>query len=130
MSRLITFPRIEDERGNLSVVERLPFAIRRVYFLYGVHAGASRGGHAHRKLERILIATSGYFVATVDGERIPLYNPWEGLYVGPMHWLELDQFSGGAVCLVLASAEYDENDYIRDYDEFRRCSSDGRAPAL
>lgn len=114
----INFPRIQDARGNLSFAERLPFDIRRCYWLYGIEPEAQRGGHSHKALQRILIAVAGSFRATVNGESQILFNPWEGLYVPPMAWLDLDSFSGGAVCLVLASAEYDESDYIRSKEEW------------
>ncbi len=113
---LISFPKILDERGNLTFVQKLPFEIKRIYYLYHVPDGSIRGGHAHKTLDRIFIAMAGRF--KVNG--IELSNPWEGLRVLPMTWLELTDFSNGAVCLVLASAEYDESDYIRDYDEFNK----------
>ena len=118
MPRQITFPRIQDARGNLSVAEKLPFEIRRAYWIYDLSADATRGGHSHRTLERILIAMSGSFVAVVNDEPFKLYKPWIGLYVAPMEWLDLCDFSGGAVCLALASAEYDKADYIRDKSEW------------
>lgn len=92
--------------------------MRRIYYLYGIEPGATRGGHAHKTLERVIIAIAGSFRATVNGEAWNLMNPWEGLYIGPMEWLELDLFSGGAVCLALASAEYSESDYIREKSEW------------
>jgi uncharacterized RmlC-like cupin family protein len=111
---MIQFPRIQDARGNLSFAERLPFEIKRCYWLYGIEPQATRGGHSHKTLERILIAVAGSFRAIVNEDERILFNPWEGLYVPPMAWLDLDSFSGGAVCMVLASAEYDEADYIRE----------------
>jgi len=111
---LIQFPRIPDPRGNLSFAEKLPFDIKRCYWLYHLTPGSVRGGHAHRTVDRIFIAINGLF--RVNG--IELSRPWEGLRVPPMTWLELTEFSNGAVCLVLASHEYDENDYIRDRAEF------------
>lgn len=116
--KLIDFPKISDARGNLSVIERMPFDIKRIYYLYDVHAGESRGGHAHRKLERIIVPLSGSFVAFVNGNKFRLHLPWQGLYIAPMEWLVLKDFSAGAVCLVVASQEYDEADYIRDKAEF------------
>jgi hypothetical protein len=113
---LIQFPKILDARGNLTFVERLPFAIKRCYWLYHVPDGSLRGGHAHRTLDRVFIAVAGRF--KLNG--IELSNPWEGLRVLPMTWVELTDFSNGAVCLVLASAQYDESDYIRDRVEFNR----------
>lgn len=112
--QLIQFPRIPDPRGNLSFAERLPFEIKRCYWIYHLTPGSVRGGHAHKTVDRIFIAINGLF--RVNG--IELSRPWEGLRVHPMTWLELTDFSNGAVCLVLASHEYDEADYIRDYSEF------------
>lgn len=116
---LIQFPRIPDPRGSLSFIEKLPFEIKRVYYIYHVTPGAIRGGHAHKTVDRIFIAMNGIF--RVNG--IELSRPWEGLRVPPMTWLTLTDFSQGAVCLVLASEEYDEADYIRDYSEFLALSS-------
>lgn len=118
IDRWITFPRIQDPRGNLSFAERLPFEIHRCYWLYGIEPEAVRGGHAHRTLQRILIPMAGSFVAVVDGVPYGLYQPWKGLYVGPMEWMDLNSFSHGAACVVLASAVYDEADYIRSHAEY------------
>jgi len=123
---IIQFPRIPDPRGNLSFAQKLPFEIKRCYWLYHLTPGSVRGGHAHKKLDRIFIAIHGLF--KVNG--IELSRPWEGLRVHPMTWLELTEFSNGAVCLVLCSDEYDENDYIRDRSEFLEISAtDGKNPA-
>lgn len=123
--RILELPRIADPRGNLTFVEgeeQIPFAIRRVYYLYDVPGGAERGGHAHRELHQLIIAMSGSFdVALDDGvskRRVHLNRSYFGLYVCPMIWRELDNFSSGSVCMVLASNRYDEADYYRDYAEF------------
>ena len=123
--RIIDLPKIADPRGNLTVAEELketPFRIARVYWTYDVPGGESRGGHAHKALEQLIIATSGSFDVTVDDgiERrtYHLNHPYQGLYVGPGVWRTLDDFSSGAVCMVLASEGFDEDDYIRDYDDF------------
>ena len=123
--REIELPVISNPAGNIAVIEEatgVPFRIRRVYYLYAVPEGAERGGHAHRRLEQLLVAVSGRFdVLLDDGESrrsVPLSSPERGLYLPTMVWRELTGFSSGAVCLVLASEPYDEADYIRDYDEF------------
>ena len=122
---LIDLPKIQDPRGNLSFIENanhIPFDIKRVYYLYDVPGGSDRGSHAHRKLRQFIVAMSGSFdVMLDDGERsqrFHLNRPHFGLYVCPMMWRYLDNFSSGAVCLVLASESYSADDYIRDYDEF------------
>ena len=123
---LIDIPKIEDRRGNLSVIEGncVPFDIQRVYYLYDVPSGAFRGGHAHKKLFQFLVALSGSFdVHLKDGENqttITLNKPNKGLLIVPGTWREIDNFSSGAVCLVLASNLYDAEDYIRDFDKFKR----------
>ncbi|CAN5794005.1 FdtA/QdtA family cupin domain-containing protein [soil metagenome] len=125
MANLINLPVISDPRGNLSVIEsgdHVPFDIARVYYLYDVPSGSVRAGHAHLALHQLLIAVSGSFdVRLHDGvseERVTLNRPHVGLHVGPMQWREIDNFSSGSVCLVLASTVYDEADYIRDFDTF------------
>ena len=112
-------------KGNLSVVENgvtLPFDVKRVYYLYDVPGGESRGAHAHYDLEQLIIAASGSFTITLDdGEnkkKFTLNRPYQGLFIKPGIWRDLDDFSSGAVCLVLASEVYKKEDYIRDYDEF------------
>lgn len=121
---LINLPKIEDPRGNLSVIESdiIPFKIKRVYYLYDVPSGAERGGHAHKDQLEFLIALSGSFdVVLKKGEEqvvITLNRPNVGLLIPTGVWRELQNFSSGSVCLVLASAVFDEDDYIRDFDEF------------
>ena len=114
-----------DRKGNLSVVENgltLPFDVKRVYYLYDVPGGESRGAHAHRELSQFIVAASGSFSVTfTDGnERRTFFlnRPYKGLLVRPGMWRDLDDFSSGAVCMVLASDIYKEEDYIRDYEEF------------
>ena len=123
--RIIDLPKIHDARGNLTFVEgsnHVPFDIRRVYYLYDVPGGAERGGHAHKELHQLIIAMSGSFdVVLNDGNetrRIHLNRSYFGLYVCPMIWRELDNFSSGSVCMVLASNAYSESDYYRDYDQY------------
>jgi hypothetical protein len=124
--RLITLPKISDSRGNLTSieVEDCPFEFKRIYYLYDVPAESIRGGHAHRALSQLLIPLSGSFnVLLDDGNNkmeINLYRPFQGLLICPMVWRELNRFSSGAVCLVLASDRYDENDYFRVYEDFLR----------
>lgn len=125
--RIIELPKIQDNRGNLTFIEggrHVPFDIRRVYYLYDVPGGASRAGHGHRKLHQLMIAMSGSFDVTLDDGRerrlFHLNRSYYGLYIPPMLWRDLDNFSSGAVCMVLASDYYDESDYFRNYDEFLR----------
>lgn len=123
--KLIDLPKIADPRGNLTFVEgnnHIPFDIRRVYYLYDVPGGSERGGHAHKALHEFIIAMSGSFdVVLYDGrenKRFHLNRSYNGLYVCPMIWRELDNFSSGSVCLVLASNLYDEADYYRNYNDY------------
>ena len=123
--KLIDLPKIHDARGNLTFAEggrHVPFEFKRVYYLYDVPGGAERGGHAHKDLHQLIIAMSGSFDIVLDDgrqkKRIHLARSYYGLYVCPMIWREMDNFSSGAVCLVLASNLYDEADYYRDYQEF------------
>lgn len=121
---IISIPKIEDPRGNLSVIEKdiIPFEIKRVYYLYDVPSGAERGGHSHKQQKEFLIALSGSFdVILNDGEQektVTLNKPNQGLLIETEIWRELKNFSSGAVCLVIASDVFDEEDYIRDFDEF------------
>ncbi len=128
--KILELPRINDPRGNLSVIEggqHIPFDIRRVYYLYDVPGGAERGGHAHKKLEQLIIAMSGSFDVVIDDgkeqRRIHLNRSYRGLYICPMIWRALDNFSSGAVCLALASLHYSDDDYYRDYQEFVKSRS-------
>ncbi len=123
--KLIELPIVHDTRGNLTFIEaqrHIPFEIKRTYHLYDVPGGAVRGGHGHRELHQFIVAMSGSFDVVLDGgsgeTRYHLNRSYFGLYVPPMHWRVLDNFSSGAVCLVLASEHYAEDDYIRDQDEF------------
>jgi len=125
--KLIELPVIADTRGNLTFVEasgHIPFDIKRVYYLYDVPGGAARGGHAHKELQQIIIALSGGFDVLLDDginkKSYTLNRAYQGLYVSNMIWRELDNFTTGAVCLVLASEHYDENDYYRDYNDFKK----------
>lgn len=126
---LITFPKIDDRRGNLTFIEggkHIPFDISRVYYLYDVPGGADRAGHAHKQLEQVIIAMSGSFDVTLDDGRektsFHLNRSYCGLYVGKMMWREINNFSSGSVCLVLASMPFDESDYYRDYDTFLKAA--------
>lgn len=123
--RIVELPKISDPRGNLTFIEgdaHIPFDIKRVYYLYDVPGGAERGAHAHRNLHQFIVAISGSFdVVLSDGieeKRFHLNRSYFGLYVCPMMWRYLDNFSSGAVCMVLASERYDEHDYIRDHTIF------------
>lgn len=127
--RLIELPKISDPRGNLTFVENsthIPFDIQRVYYLYDVPGGAQRGGHAHKALHQLIIAMSGSFDVVLDDgreqRRHHLNRSYNGLYVCPMIWREIDNFSSGSVLMVLASNRYHESDYYRDYDEFVRAA--------
>lgn len=123
--RLIELPKISDPRGNLTFVEggnHIPFDIKRVYYLYDVPGGSDRGAHAHKNLHQFVIAMSGSFdIVLDDGDRqrrFQLNRSYYGLYISPMMWRTLDNFSSGGVCMVLASERYSEDDYIRNHDEF------------
>ena len=125
--RMIHLPKINEPRGNLTFIEggrHIPFEIKRVYYLYDVPGGAERGGHAHKDLHQLIIAMSGSFdVVLNDGtqqKRFHLNRSYSGIYICPMIWRELDNFSSGSVCMVLASNFYDEADYYRNYEEFVR----------
>lgn len=122
---LIDLPRLDDERGSLSFVEgsvHIPFDIARIYYLYGVPEATKRGGHAHKQLSQLIFAVSGSFDIVIDdgqiAKRVTLSTPDQGLYVCPMIWRDLENFSKGAVCMVLASNIYDAEDYISDYRDY------------
>lgn len=124
--KIVNFPKVTDYRGNLSFIEenrQIPFKIRRVYYLYDVPSGATRGGHAHKALHQVVIALSGSFdVILDDGYRrrsFFLNRPHYGLYIPPKVWRELENFSSNSVALSLVSQVYDESDYVRDYDAFK-----------
>jgi dTDP-4-dehydrorhamnose 3,5-epimerase-like enzyme len=123
--KVIDLPKIADPRGNLTFIEggrHVPFDIKRVYYLYDVPGGAERGGHAHKNLHQLVIALSGSFDVVLDDgtqkKRFHLNRSYYGIYICPMIWRELDNFSSASVCMVLASNLYDEADYYRDYREF------------
>jgi hypothetical protein len=130
---IINLPVIHDPRGNLTFIEsnhHIPFNIERVYYLYDVPGGAERGGHAHKELQQFIIAMSGSFDIIIDDgfdkRRIHLNRSYYGLYLCPMIWREIDNFSSGSVCMVLASAPYNESDYFRNYDQFIKAVRDGQ----
>ncbi len=123
---LIHLPKINDDRGSLTFIEgnvHVPFEIKRTYFLYGLDENSIRGSHAHKNLHQLIIAISGSFDVTLDDgvetKRYHLETPSSGLYICPMIWREIDNFSAGSVCLVLASSFFSEDDYIRSYSEFK-----------
>ncbi len=125
--KIIDLPKITDPRGNLTFVEagnHIPFEIQRVYYLYDVPGGAERGGHAHKELHQLIIAMAGSFDVVLDDgqekKRFHLNRSYYGLYVPKMIWRELDNFSSGSVCMVLASNKYEEDDYYRDYSEYQK----------
>jgi dTDP-4-dehydrorhamnose 3,5-epimerase-like enzyme len=128
--KLLELPVVHNPQGNLTFVEgqrHVPFQIERVYYMYDVPGGATRGGHAHRALEQVIIAMSGSFEVVlddgVDRKNVTLNRSYVGLYLPPMIWRELVNFSSGSVCMALASAYYDESDYYRDYDQFRSAAT-------
>jgi dTDP-4-dehydrorhamnose 3,5-epimerase-like enzyme len=123
--KILELPKIVDPRGNLTFIEagnHLPFEIRRVYYLYDVPGGATRAGHGHKTLEQLMIAMSGSFDVELDDgrarKRYHLDRSYYGLYVPSMIWRDIDNFSSGSVCLVLASEFFDESDYYRTYEDF------------
>ena len=123
--KVIELPKIMDPRGNLTFIEggvQIPFDIQRVYYLYDVPGGAERGGHAHKNLFQLVIAMSGSFDVLLDDginkTSIHLNRSYNGLYICPMIWREINNFSSGSVCMVLASNKYDEEDYYRNYSDF------------
>ncbi|PZR14407.1 MAG: hypothetical protein DI536_10120 [Archangium gephyra] len=123
--RIVQLPKISDPRGNLTFIEggnHVPFDIARVYYLYDVPGGESRGGHAHKQLQQLIVAMSGSFDVIVDDgtakRTFTLNRSYFGLYIPRMTWRELTNFSSGAVCTVMASRRYEESDYYREYDAF------------
>ncbi|AIJ04932.1 WxcM-like domain-containing protein [Methanocaldococcus bathoardescens] len=132
LCKIINFPKVSDYRGNLTFIEgniHVPFEIKRVYYIYDIPSGETRGGHAHIELEQVIIALSGSFEVVVDDgytrKSFFLNRPHYGLYVPPGIWRELINFSSNSVALVLASTLYDEKDYIRDYETFKKMVSGG-----
>ena len=128
---IIELDKHHHEKGNITVVENsftVPFDIQRTYYLYDIPGGESRGGHAHKELRQLIVAASGSFTVTLDDGKVRrsfvLNRPYQGLLVVPGIWRTLDDFSSGAVCLVLASHIYDEHDDIRDYQDFIRYKND------
>lgn len=122
---IINLPKIQNESGNITVLENckdIPFAVKRIYYLYDVPMGAERGGHGHYELEQFIIAASGSFTFILDDginkKEVFLNNPSQALFIKPGIWREIKDFSSGSICLVLASHEYNEEDYIRNYDEY------------
>ena len=122
---LLTLPKNHQLNGNLTSItnsKEVPFDIKRIYYLYDVPGGNSRGGHAHKDLYQIMIALSGSFTVTVDDGQLKrsfnLFQPYQGLLIPPGLWRDLDNFSSGSICMVLASEVYDEKDYFRDYEKF------------
>lgn len=124
--KLIEFPKNHQLNGNLTSITNgleVPFDIKRIYYLYDVPGGNSRGGHAHKELHQIMVALSGSFTVTLDDgtnkRSFHLYQPYQGLLIPPGLWRDLDTFSSGSICMVLASHLYDEDDYFRNYEEFK-----------
>jgi dTDP-4-dehydrorhamnose 3,5-epimerase-like enzyme len=123
--RIIDLPKISDPRGNLTFIEgarHIPFEIKRVYYLYDVPGGAERGAHGHRKLQQFLISMSGAFDVILDDgfetKKFHMNRSYYGLYISPMMWRDITNFSSGAVLMVLASEPYEASDYFRDYEQF------------
>jgi oxalate decarboxylase/phosphoglucose isomerase-like protein (cupin superfamily) len=132
--RMIDFPKIYDARGNLTFIEEqrhVPFDVKRVFYLYDVPTGESRGAHAHKQLQQVIISLSGSFDVLVDDGleqvRFHLNRPWRGLYIPPMIWGAEVNFDPGSVCLVLASEYYNEADYYREYDDYLEAVKAARA---
>jgi WxcM-like protein len=134
--RVIEFPKITDPKGNLTFIERerhVPFEIKRIFYLYDVPTGESRGAHAHKTLQQVLICLAGSFDVVVDDglrqRKVHLNRPWRGLYMPPMIWGAEVNFDAGSVCLVLASDLYSEADYYRDYGTYVAAVTEARAAA-
>ena len=128
---VIELNKVHNRSGNLTAIEdrmQIPFDVRRIYYLYDVPGGAERGGHAHRRLQQLIVAASGCFDVVLDDGKnrkvVELNRPYYGLLVVPGIWRELINFSSGAICLVLASEKYDAGDYIRDYDEYLKYANE------
>jgi len=131
--KIINLPKISDPRGNLSVIEggnQIPFDIKRVYYLYDVPGGSSRAGHGHKELQQLIIAMSGSFDVVVDDgsqrKKFHLNRSYYGLYIPKAMWREVENFSSGGVCLVLASTLYDPTDYFHDYDDFKKFANQNK----
>lgn len=127
---VIHFPKIHNRAGNITAIQNnieIPFAVSRVYYLYDVPGGETRGAHAHKQLEQVIIAASGSFDVTIDDGKnkktVQLNRPNYGLHIKPYMWRDLSNFSSGAICLVLASQVYQAEDYIRDYEEFLKLTN-------
>jgi hypothetical protein len=134
---IIHFPKIQNRAGNITPIQNnieVPFDIKRVYYLYDVPGGESRGAHAHKALEQVIVAVSGSFDVTIDDghnkKTVSLNRPYFGLHMKPGMWRELSNFSSGSICLVLASLEYSEQDYIRIYEEFIQFKQGNNTAAL
>lgn len=132
--RLISLPKVSLERGSVSVVENrinIPFDVKRIYYLYDIPTGSERGGHAHVNLQQLILAPSGSFDLIIDDGQnkitFTLNNPNRGVLMPSGLWRELTNFSSGSICLVLASEEYDEEDYIRDYSSFFKYKSKSKS---
>jgi len=127
--RIINLPIVDDPRGKLSFIEggrHLPFEIKRVYYLYDVPGGSTRAGHGHKTLQQLVVAMAGSFDIELDDgyakQKFHLNRSHYGLYISPMIWRDIDNFSSGSVCMVLASDYFEEADYFRDYEEFLRAA--------
>jgi len=125
--KIINLPKIHNPAGNITTISNkieIDFSIKRVYYLYNIPGGESRGGHAHKNLYQLVVAAGGSFNVIIDDgiekKEVFLNHPSKGLLIVPGIWREIEDFSSGAICLVLASDKYDENDYIRQYDEFKK----------
>ena len=129
--KLIELPKIHDPRGNLTPIEpgnQITFPIGRVYYIYDIPGGVERGGHAHKTLNQLIIAVTGSFDVNLDDgfkqAKYSLNRANKGLYISPMIWRTIDNFSSGSVCLVLASQKFSESDYVRDYKQFLELAKD------